>query len=464
MPLALLSLASTLVGRYEVVIVDRSVNKGDQELLALLSRPEAVVVGITVLTGTVIKDAIYCSRMVRVERPDVKVVWGGWHATKAPESILMEPYVDFIVQGEGEIVFPLLVDRLVAGTPLEGLPGVGWREKDSVRLSPPAPPLQLAELPPLPFELIKNIEPYVVRNLVPEGGRCLPIETSRGCPYYCSFCDISFHFGANYSSRTPEQIVDTIKLLKRLYNIGGIRFFDPNFFLNIKRARSFAQLLIEHKVNIKWGADGTIMQFRNVSEDDLTFFYRSGARFICFGVESGSERVRNDILNKKFSNQQCLEVLNRLAKVGVQIKINIMVGLPGETEKESLETVDFLMDVVSRFPGAGGRMSAYMPFPGTPLAESAQRKGFSQPKTLEEFSNTSYFGSHAMPWLSHNQKERVRSMALMTYFLSFGRNSIPHQGIRKIVFLVARWYYLFRMRHRLFARTPDIAYLEKILQ
>ncbi|MBU2546873.1 MAG: cobalamin B12-binding domain-containing protein [Proteobacteria bacterium] len=97
LPLALLALAGSLEGRHEPVLVDRAVKKDDHLLARILGDREVTCVGISVHTGPGLMDALHCSRLVKRLRPDVTVVWGGWHATKAPASILREPSSDFVI-------------------------------------------------------------------------------------------------------------------------------------------------------------------------------------------------------------------------------------------------------------------------------------------------------------------------------------------------------------------------------
>ena len=206
--LGLLSIASGIADRYTVSILDRTVAKDDAQLRQLLQDPAVCCAGISAMTGPVLRDALHCSRLIREMRPDVAVVWGGWHVTMAPESVLRESCVDFIIQGEGEAAFAQLVDAIAEGKPgpLE-IPGVGCRIEGKNHLCPPAPPLDMDTLPPIPLDIAPDIEPYIVHNWVPGGGRCLPWETSRGCPCGCAFCEISAYFGAVCHAKTPERLV-----------------------------------------------------------------------------------------------------------------------------------------------------------------------------------------------------------------------------------------------------------------
>ena len=465
LPLALLSVASTVIDEYEVVVLDRAVKKNDAELKRHLIDPSLFCVGLSVLTGPCIVDAVYCSKLVRKLSPETPIVWGGWHATQVPQSILSEPYVDYIVQGEGEIAFPELLKALEDPDRSKTIPGVGYRSDEGIQICPPGPFLDMEDFPLLPFELIKNIEPYVFENLVPEGGPCLHLEAGRGCPYSCTFCEVTNYFGKHNATFSAERILQQLRVMKERYNVGGIRFQDPNFFLRIKRARDFANLLIEESFDLKWGGEGTIMQFRKVPIDELRHFHRAGLRFVSFGIESGSERLRKT-LNKKLTDADIEQVMRKFEEVGIEFRFNVILGLPGESVEESLETIDFAIGMISDHPRSrvGLNMCVYMPFPKTPLSEVAVEHGYEPPKTLEGFAQISYSAAgELLPWLSKKHSRLLSTASHMSRFLAVPGQDIPFRGVRKLVFAAIRKYFLFRFRRGWLMETPEIALLKKVV-
>ncbi|MBU2546872.1 MAG: B12-binding domain-containing radical SAM protein [Proteobacteria bacterium] len=358
----------------------------------------------------------------------------------------------------------MFMDRLDDPEALRELPGVGYLDQGRPRLNPPQKIADLDGLPRLPFHLIEDPEPYVIYNWVPQGGRCLPLETSRGCPQGCTFCEITSYFGKHYCSQSPERIIEDVRELKERFNIGGVRFFDPNFFLKMSRARALAERMIEGDLDVKWAADGTIMQFRNVDRETLALFHRAGLRFVSFGVESGSERVRRDLLRKRFSNQDCRGVVERFREAGLDFKFNIIIGLPGEQPIETRATVDFAMDILDRYPNAaiGGHMYSFMPLPGTPLTRIAEEKGYRPPEDLEGFADINYTASRNMPWLTARHRRMIHGISTMSYFLSAASDHTPFQGLKRELFRFFRRLYRFRMRRHWFMRTPDIDLWQRI--
>jgi len=261
------------------------------------------------------------------------------------------------------------------------------------------------------------------------------------------------------------KMINEVEYLKRNYNIDGIRFFDPNFFLKIERVREFANALIKDNIDLKWAASGTIQQFRSIDINDLKLMYLSGLRYVEFGIESGDENVRSNVLNKKFTNNDAMKVLRSFSEVGLQFKFNIMLGFPGEQPEQSLKSLDYALDIITKHPNAsiGGHLYIYMPFPGTKLYELSCEKGYSPLSQLEEFSNINYSNSSCLPWLSKKHMKMIDVISIMSYFLSASANHIPFKGFKKIAFRMMRYLYIFRLKYKIFMFTPDIKILSKVL-
>ena len=133
MPLALLALASALDRqRYDVVIVDARL-EADPVRRVLEATDGALCLGISVLTGAPIRDALRVSRAAKQRRPDLPVIWGGWHPSLFPAETLADPAIDVTVQGQGEVTFAEVVARLAAGESLAGVAGTTVRQPDAER-------------------------------------------------------------------------------------------------------------------------------------------------------------------------------------------------------------------------------------------------------------------------------------------------------------------------------------------
>ncbi|MCK5707877.1 MAG: B12-binding domain-containing radical SAM protein [Candidatus Aureabacteria bacterium] len=467
LPMALLSLASTLTNRYEVIILDRAVKNDDKTLLEILEDSSLICVGISVLTGPPIADAIYCSQLIKKTKKNVKIVWGGWHVTKAPKSVIQEDFVDYIVRGEGEEAFPKLLYCIENDDLDKKIPGLGYKENNEIVINEMAQLLDVDELPELPYELIDNIEPYIRKDWPPGAKRAICMETSRGCPMGCAYCEIPSHFNKNYSAKSADKVVLTIKKLIKLFNIDGVLFQDPNFFLQIERVKEFSKQLISNNIDIKWSGDGTILQFKQIKEEDIKLFYCSGLRSFTTGIESGSEKVRFNLLNKKFTNLECKTVLNKLNSAGINVRFNMIIGLPGETIEDTKQSVDFVLNILSEYQNTlmGRYMFIYLPLPGTPLSNLAIKKGYIPPTKLVDFIEYDFIirKKIKIPWLTMKQTKIIETISAMSAFLTSNGKDIPLPKIWRVPFKIARRVYLFRLKKHIFYKTPDIHILQRLL-
>ena len=194
MPLALLAIGSELdPATHEVIIVDGRLDP-DAERTVVSLLDGAVCLGVTVLTGAPISDALRISRAAKAARPDIPVVWGGWHPSMFGRECLREDCVDVTVQAQGEATFAELVARLAAGQSLDGCLGCMFRRADgSVHVNAPRPLLPLDRFRPHDYALISVQRYYALK-----GKRQLDYISSQGCHFRCAFCSDPFVYGRKW--------------------------------------------------------------------------------------------------------------------------------------------------------------------------------------------------------------------------------------------------------------------------
>ena len=188
-PLALVAVGSALdPERYEVRIID---GRLERDPLAVLEREtrEAILLGVTVLTGDPIRDALAASRHVKSVRPELPVVWGGWHPSLFACETLDEPSIDFTVQAQGEATFRELVDAVAAGVSPDDVRGISHRKGDSVHRNPPRPMVPMDDLPAYDYDLLP-----VERYFDLKRRRQFDYVSSIGCFFRCAFCADPFVF------------------------------------------------------------------------------------------------------------------------------------------------------------------------------------------------------------------------------------------------------------------------------
>ncbi|HEX2164879.1 MAG TPA: cobalamin-dependent protein, partial [Thermoanaerobaculia bacterium] len=236
MPLALVAIGSHLdPARYRVVIVDGRLEADPEAAVAAaVGGGDAVCLAVTVLTGAPIRDAVAVSRAAKRRRPDLPVVWGGWHPSMFALECLDEPAVDVTVQGQGEETFAEVVERLVAGDALDGCAGCSFRAADGTpRQNPPRPFAAVDGFRRHDFGLL-DVEAFFRLK----GRRQLDYVSSQGCPFRCAFCADPFVYRRKWSGLPPERIGEEVEDLWRRHRFADLSFQDETFFTYAPRVEA----------------------------------------------------------------------------------------------------------------------------------------------------------------------------------------------------------------------------------
>src|SRR5437867_5961142 len=182
-PAGLLSLASPLrKAGNDVVIIDAAV-VSDYLAAVMEETRDALCLGVSLLTGPMIRGAVAASRMVKGLRPDLPVVFGGWHPSLLPEQTLKEDFIDIVVRYQGEITFLEVVRTIERGESQEGVAGCSFKRDGQIRHNPDRPAAPLDDMLRRSYDLA-DFDLYEKFS----AGRKLPYATSVGCPYACNYC------------------------------------------------------------------------------------------------------------------------------------------------------------------------------------------------------------------------------------------------------------------------------------
>src|SRR5690349_9007668 len=241
MPLALLAVGSHLdPDKYEVVIIDGRLDP-DAERTVTGHLRDAVCLGVTVLTGAPISDALRISRAAKQARPDLPVIWGGWHPSMFARECLLEPSVDATVRGQGEQTFVEIVERLVAGRSLEGCAGCTVRLADGTIHENPARAL-------LPLDRFRAHDYGLIpveRYFTLKGKRQLDYISSQGCNFRCAFCSDPFVYGRKWVGIEPGSMVASLLELWNRYRFDDVNFQDETFFTKAERIEAMARAIVD---------------------------------------------------------------------------------------------------------------------------------------------------------------------------------------------------------------------------
>jgi radical SAM superfamily enzyme YgiQ (UPF0313 family) len=376
--------------------------KAQSDLLNEIKKETPICIGITSMTGEQIRRGRMLASLVRKMNPNIPIVWGGAHPTLLPEMTIKDELVDIICAGEGDISFPILVSELKknsTGNMLK-VPGIIYVQKDGKVQRTKQPPLyRMDDMPEFPYHLL-DMELYINNIKKKNITRYFEINSSRGCPYKCSFC-LNSKEGIPYTKARSERIVKEMVTLKNKYNIDGLYFNDENFILNKKRIKEIAEAAIELNLNLKMRGGGRVELFLKFDDEYLDLFKKAGFYHFGLGVESGSNKTLKSI-NKQITTEQIYQVVDSLVKHGFQSTYNFIAGFPNETiedYKETLRTIYHIFQKCTYMVYPVPAPSFYCPLPGTQSFDDAVKLGHKVPATFQDWSDVDY-NLKEMKWIN----------------------------------------------------------------
>ncbi|MGB8951650.1 MAG: radical SAM protein [Candidatus Aminicenantales bacterium] len=332
------------------------------------------IVGVTSTT----ENRFQSFKLIRVARqanPQTLTVLGGPHASMAAEDCLAHiPELDVVVRGEGEITMRELCRAWEAKrnfSALAHIAGISFRENGRVKSnSPRSPILDLDSLPYPAFHLVP-FEKYNFMFEVPGHGMlpAVNVMTSRGCPFNCNFCATPINWGRNVRTRSPENVIREIELLIQKYGVRVIFFFDDTFNASPKRAEAICDLIIERKLDIFFKCD---VRIDLTDRAMLEKMKRAGLFHLSFGLEAGSERVRNTIVHKKIQVDDFHHLVRWCQELDIIPNVFFIFSHPTETWKEAQETIQIIEQYGNTIEGSIAILHIY---PGTPLEKTAKETG-----------------------------------------------------------------------------------------
>ena len=409
MPLGLLAVASAVDRRaFDVRIIDGRLEA--DSVTAVLDRlDDALVLGVSVLTGDPIRDALRVSRAVKARRPDLPVVWGGWHPSLFPADTLAEPSIDIVVPGQGEATFALLVERLADGVDLDALAGIAFRRDGDVVRTPARPLVPMNDLPAHDYTMLPVEEYFGLKRT-----RQLDYIASTGCHFRCAFCADPFVYERRWTGIDPSRIAEEVDALWRRHAFTELAFQDETFFTFADRAAAMAENFLERGLAFDWTATLRADQAVRLGESGLSLCVRSGLRRVLVGVESGSQAML-DWMQKDITVEYVLQTAAMCVRLGLGAIFPFIVGFPGETEESVQATMGLMKRLRAMSPNFDTPLFYFKPYPGSRITEELVRQGHALPATLEEWASFDFVGS-AGPWMSGDKYRRLERFKFYNRF------------------------------------------------
>jgi anaerobic magnesium-protoporphyrin IX monomethyl ester cyclase len=378
------------------------------------------------------------AKRIKCINPNIDILMTGTHPSALPEQTMREEAVDFVCDSEGPKTILNTLEAINSNkTDFRNIPSLWSRHGDTVVAPKSKEPLIVDldnEMPGIAWDLLP-MEKYRAHNWhsfdhIENRSPYAAIHTSLGCPYKCHFCCINAPFGkSSYRMWSPEIVVSEIDLLVEKYGVKNIKFVDEMFVLNKRHVLGICDLLIERDYDVNIWAYARV---DSVQEEFLDKLKAAGINWLCLGIESGSEHVR-DGADKIYGNNEIKDVVRRIQEAGIYIIGNYIFGLPDDNLERMQQTLELALDLNCEF----ANFYSAMAYPGSPLYQDAVRIKTPLPDSWKDFSQHGY---NAKPLANQHcsaaQILEFRDRAFEQYFShepyldmirnKFGNNVLKH--------------------------------------
>jgi radical SAM superfamily enzyme YgiQ (UPF0313 family) len=360
-----------IMNDYEVKILDANADDMSRDRVrTYLKDFNPDVIGVSVLANAYKTAAFEVCEIGKACNPRTVTVIGGVFPTTRPESAMESPFIDYGVMGEGEYVFPELLDFIFRKK--DSLPGEGviLRTADGgIRPLPQTKFIRDLDALPLPeYSLIDYTKYSMHFRKSVDAPRALPygkIITSRGCPFGCVFCQVENIAGRTTRFKSVDRVIEEIGVLVEKYGIKSIEFEDDNFLGNIPRSKELFKKMIAKDWGLKWNAMNVSVFLLN--EEILDLMKASGCQYLSMAIESGSPRVLKEIIHKPVNLDHAKKIADYARSIGIDTTSLFVIGFPGETWEEIRQTIRFAEELDTDYV----KINVATAFPGTKLHKLA---------------------------------------------------------------------------------------------
>ena len=340
----------------------------------------ATIAGISVVSKA-FPEVVELSKQLKKINPQIKICLGGPHPTLEPRECITPKTIDFVITRQGEIPFYQLVEALENKGNLSKIKGLWYKQNGRIKANPINEFIEnLDELPFSDFDIFP-IKRYAHMKFFP----IAPMISSRSCPNVCTNCQPALReIAGPYRKRSVKHVIAEMKQLKKKYGIRLFDFVDNTFTIDKKWVLDFCRELKREKLNVKWGCAATI---KSIDKQMMRAMKNAGCTLLSFGIESGSQRVLDEVLHKGFLLEEAEKVMKWASELRLRVHCWFMLGVPGETKKEIMDTVNLAKNLNAN----SVMFSVGVPQPHVEFTRTSIEKNWILPHTLSDLEKPGFY-------------------------------------------------------------------------
>ncbi len=421
-PNSILQVGASIYGTYDFVFVDGNLETDPwQKIESYFNTGEFKYFCSTVMPGPQLRQAIPFTKKIKEQYPDAITIWGGYFASNQFKVCVESSFVDYIINGPGDVAFPSLIQALEENNldsifKIKNL--IYKNEKGIIIKTAKEQLLEQDELPSLPYQHLDsfyNLENYLSKTFL--GRNTFSYHSSLGCPFTCSFCAVVPIYNGRWKAKSAQSVYDDVSYFKNKYNIEAIEFHDNNFFTSRKRVVEFSELIKND--GITWWGEGRIDTINKYSDADLQLMKTAGCKMIFLGAETGNDEILKQ-MNKggTQTGETIKEFVKRLHPIGIIPELSFVLGMPAETPEKVMAQIEwdinFIKEIKEINPNAEIIIYLYSPVAteGSELYEQIQKAGFSFPEKLEDWLDPAWENfdlrkNPLTPWLTPKMVDKI---------------------------------------------------------
>src|SRR3989338_1047961 len=335
---------------FETAVIDLQLGYTVEDVVKKAQEFKADLIGMTMFSFDFMNTYDKVNEIKKAT--NIPLILGGAHISTVKKEVLEKTSADFAIVRDGEL--PLY--ELCSGLPLEEVESLIWRNPQGEIVTNHVRKLN-RELDLLPFPAYDKFElPRYIHYI----DRRLPLETSRGCPYSCTYCDVKVSMGQAFRPRSPENMIEEFK---HWYDKGYryFEFVDDVFTMDIERAKETCRLIIKSGMKFRWNCANCIRADR-VDEELLRLMKEAGCEFVAYGLETGNPEMLK-IIKKAITLEKYLATFELTKHIGLKFAVNFIIGHQEETLERAMDSIRFAKSI----PADYVNFSNMIPYPGTEI-------------------------------------------------------------------------------------------------